>query len=228
MNDMLQEAIAGTPVTVTIGRETYPLAFPIQGVILYKRETARLDRERTKDRPKLMREEKRALREARQKLLADANLLRPKERGEPWDPEHFRDFELAMEEATALKIEIDEDTAAGDSLYDMYNWRKISPSADPERLLLALWVGLHHFVPADKNIAGAPLVYTPRLSRAELGVKVDLSNGEDLTLAVSKALTAHLIVAETEARSTSPNELAPATSPAETETEMEVELTAKK
>jgi len=226
MNDMLQEAIAGTPVTVTIGRETYPLAFPIQGVILYKRETARLDRERGKDRPRLTREEKRALREARQKLLADANLLRP-DRGEPWDPEHFRDFELAMEEATALKIEIDEDTAGGDSLYDMYNWRKISPSADPERLLLALWVGLHHFVPADKNLAGAPLVYTPRLSRAELGVKVDLSNGEDLTLAVSKALTGHLIVAETEARSTSPNELAPATSPAETEKEAEMETAQK-
>jgi hypothetical protein len=225
MNDMLQEAIAGTPVMVTIGRETYPLAFPIQGVILYKRETARLDRERTAGRPKLTREEKRALREARQKLLADANQLRP-ERGEEWDPEKFREFELAMEEATAIKIEIDEDAASGDSLYDMYNWRKISPSADPERLLLALWVGLHHFVLADKDPMKTP-IYTPRFSRAELGVKIDLSNGEDLTLAVSKALTAHLIVAETEARSTSPNGLAPAPSPAETEKEAEMETAQK-
>jgi hypothetical protein len=40
-----------------------------------------------------------------------------------------------MEEATALKIEIDKDTAGVASLYDIYNWRKISPSADPERLL---------------------------------------------------------------------------------------------
>jgi hypothetical protein len=93
MNDLLQEAIVGSPVTVTIGRETYPLAFPIQGVILYKRETARLGRERTPDRPRLTREEKRALREARQELLADANLPRS-QRGEGWDPEKFRDFEL--------------------------------------------------------------------------------------------------------------------------------------
>jgi hypothetical protein len=200
MNDMLQEAIAGEPVTVSIGGETYPLAYPIWAVILYKRETALIDRERAKDRPRLTHEEKRSLRDRRGKLMADADVLRPA-RGEDWQPQKFLEFDFAMDEASALKIALDEDAGTGDSLYDMYNWRKISPGNDPERLLLALWVGLHRF---------EGKAYRPRLSREQLGTLVDLGNGGDLTMAISKALSAHLIAAsETPLEEPVPNVLPP-------------------
>jgi hypothetical protein len=190
MNSLLQEAIAGESVTVTLGHDTYPLAYPIQAVILYKRETALLDRERAKDRPRLTHEEKRSLRSRRQKLMVDADLQRPA-KGQDWQPEKFLEFDLLMDEASALKIALDEDAGTGDSLYDMYNWRKISPDGDPERLLLALWIGLHHFVVT--GLANTEEQYRPTLSRQQLGNLVDLGNGGDLTMAISKALSAHLI-----------------------------------
>lgn len=194
MNSLLQEAIAGEPVTVTLGRTTYPLAFPIQAVILYKRETALLDRDRAKDRPRLTIGEKRSLRARRQKLLTDAYLQRPV-KGQDWQPDNFLEFDLLMEEASTLKILLDEDAGTGDSLYDMYNWRKISPDADPERLLLALWIGLHEFKGQGSQIPAGPAerVYLPRMSKTQLGELVDLGNGGDLTMAISKALSAHLI-----------------------------------
>lgn len=196
MNDMLQEAIAGEPVMVTLGRAlgrvTYPLAYPIQGVILYKRETALLDRERAKDRPRLTLMEKRTLRDRRQKLMQDAEALRPG-RNVDWQPDKFLEFDELMDEATILKIALDEDAGTGDSLYDMYNWRKISPDGDPERLVLALWVGLHRFVPT--GLANTEEEYRPRLSRQQLGELIHLGNGGDLTLAISNALSAHLIAA---------------------------------
>jgi hypothetical protein len=194
MNDLLQEAIAGAPVTVTLGRVTYQLAYPIQAVILYKRETALLDRERGKDRPRLTRDEKRNLRERRGKLLAEADGLRPA-RGADWQNDQFLQFDLLMDEASAVKIALDEDAGTGDSLYDMYNWRKISPDGDPERLLLALWIGLHEFKAQTSKMPAGPTerVYLPRMSLTQLGELVDLGNGGDLTMAISKALSAHLI-----------------------------------
>jgi hypothetical protein len=188
MNSVLQDAIAGEAITVTLGGQTYPLAYPINAVILYKRETALLDRERAKDRPRLTVEEKRSLRARRQKLMVDADLQRPA-KGQDWQPDKFVEFDLLMDEASALKITLDEDAGAGDSLYDMYNWRKISPDGDPERLLLALWIGLHTFEQALQF----EVAYKPRLSRSDLGRMVDLGNGGDLTMAISKALSAHLI-----------------------------------
>ena len=193
MNDMLQEAITGSPVTVKLGGETYPLAYPIQAVILYKRETALLDRERAKDRPRMTRELKREVRDHRHKLLAEADKLRPA-KGEDWKPANFLEFDAAMDEASALKIALDEDAGTGDSLYDMYNWRKISPDGDPERLLLALWIGLHEFKSVGANMPAA-LVYLPRMSKTQVGQLVDLGNGGDLTMAISQALSAHLIAA---------------------------------
>lgn len=193
MNDFLQEALAGAPVTVTLGRETYPLAYPIEGVILYKSETARLDRERKQGRPALPREEKRALRDDRRSLLAEADSLRPAP-GEKWNDDNFARFDELFTEALGIKARLDEEEAAGDSLYEKSNWWKISPEGDPERMRLALWVGLHRFVPGnihDLN-AGKP-VYTPRLHRHELGALITLANGEELTVAISKALRAHLI-----------------------------------
>jgi hypothetical protein len=230
MHPILQEALAGEPVTVTLGGETYPLAYPIQGVILYKQETAKLDRSRSKDRTPLTREEKRELRNRRRKLLAEANELRPKE-GEKWDDENFARFDDLLVEARSLKSMIDDDAAAGDSLYDKLNWWKISPEDDPERLLLALWVGLHQFsvpneAPAAARIwpdAGRPKKeYREMLSRERLGELIDLANGEDLTRAIAKALRAHLIVSSDDSESAEkeplPNAQPPATPAEETTT----------
>jgi hypothetical protein len=189
MNDMLQEAIAGAPVTVTLGGESYPLAYPIQGVILYKSETAQLDRQRklASGRAALTRDEKCELRDRRRELLADADAQRPAE-GEKWNDKNYARFDEVFTEALALKTTLDEDAAAGDSLYDKQTWWKISPEGDPERLLLALWVGLHQFIEQSGK-----KVYTLRLSREDLGSLITLRNGEELTTAISLALRAHLI-----------------------------------
>lgn len=195
MNEALQEAIAGESVTVTLGGQSYPLAYPMQAVILYKHETALLDRARAKGRTPLTIEEKRSLRSRRLKLMTEADLQRPA-KGVDWLPDNFVEFDLLLDEATALKVALDEDAGKGDSLYDMYNWRKISPDDDPERLLLALWIGLHHFVAT--GLANTEEQYAPRLSRQQLGLMVDLGNGGDLTMAISKALSAHLIARQEE------------------------------
>jgi hypothetical protein len=198
MNPVLQEAIAGEPVMVKLGargqEKEYPLAFPIQAVILYKNETARLDRQRTEERrkqgvAKLTGAEVRDLRQRRQQLLKEAEALRP-HKGQAWEGESYPQFDSLMDEATLLKIAIDEDAGTGDSLYDLYNWRKISPDGDPERMLLALWIGLHEFAhEVDRQI------YRPRLSQEEIGRHIHPGNASELTLAISKALSAHLIAA---------------------------------
>jgi len=182
---VLQETPAGQPVMVTLRGEEYPLAYPMQAVILYKRETAALDRERKRasGRPALRREEKRELRERRRELLAEANGLRP-EKGEPWDKDKWANVEELFAEAMTAQAALDQDVAAGDSLYNKGNWWKISPDGDPERLLLALWVGLHKF-----EGAGNPdVTYVESFTREQLGSLVDLSNGEELTAAISRAL----------------------------------------
>jgi hypothetical protein len=227
MNEMLQQAIAGEPVTVKLGGNEYPLAYPIQGVILYKRETAKLDRERAKDRAPLTREEKQMLRERRRKLLSEADEQRPPT-GEKWTDENFTRFDELLADAVVLKAQLDEDAGAGDSLYDKTNWWKISPNEDPERMLLALWVGLHAFIESGNAHTGlngppgsASKKYLPQLSRESLGGFVDLGNGEELTLAIAKALRAHLIAPPEIAQDESlPNVQSPAT-PAEMTTELE-------
>jgi hypothetical protein len=192
LNSVLQEAIAGEPVLVKLGGQEYPLAFPIQAVILYKKETARLDRERAEERrkqgvAKLTREEIRDLGKRRRQLLKEADALRPG-KDQKWDDENYEQCETLLAEATLLKCAIDEDAGTGDSLYDLYNWRKISPEADPERMLLALWVGLHEF---NSELPGVS--YQPQLSRDEIGWRIHPGNAIDLTLAISKALAAHII-----------------------------------
>jgi hypothetical protein len=198
VNSVLQEAIVGEPVLVKLGargrEKEYPLAFPIQAVILYKNETGRLDRERREARAKqgvarLTATEVRELGKRRRQLIKDAEALRPA-KGQKWESEAYTQFDSLIEESTLLKIAIDEDAGTGDSLYDLYNWRKISPDGDPERMLLALWIGLHEFVQE-----GAKQVYRPRLSREEIGAWIHPGNATNFTVAISKALAAHLIAA---------------------------------
>jgi hypothetical protein len=198
MNPVLQEAIIGSPVMVKLGargqEKEYPLAFPVQAVILYKNETARLDRQRAEERrqrgvAKLTAAEIRDLRQRRQAVLKEAEALRPA-KGHNWVGENYAQFDSLMDEATLLKIAIDEDAGTGDSLYDLYNWRKISPDGDPERMLLALWIGLHEFV---QEGASDRQTYRPRLSREEIGRYIHAGNATELTLAISQTLSAHLI-----------------------------------
>jgi hypothetical protein len=223
MNDMLQEALTGGPVTVMLGGRDYPLAYPIQAVILYKQQTAQLDRERKKaaGAVALTREEKRELRDRRRAMLTEADALRPIP-PDPWIDENFAHFDELLGDATIIKGTLDEDAAAGDSLYDKSNWWKISPAGDPERMLLALWVGLHKFEETGNAHTGlvgranSPcLAYRPQLSREDLGKLVDLGNGEELTQAIANALRGHLIAPpEIEEEDPLPNVEPPAT-PAE-------------
>lgn len=197
MNDILRDALVGE-VTVTLAGRVYPLAFPMQGVILYKRETARLDRERklANGSKPLTREAKQDLRERRRSLIAEADALRPDAtKEEKWDDGKFALFQELLAEAMTAKAALDEDAAAGDSLYDKSNWWKISPDGDPERLLLALWVGLHTFkgAPGTQAASTAVLTYVESFTRAQLGSLIDLRNGEELTEAIAKALRAHMI-----------------------------------
>jgi hypothetical protein len=189
MDPVLQEALAGAPATVTLGGQSYPLAYPIQGVILYKKATAALDRERHKasGRPALTREEKRTLREQRVEVLSEADAQRPA-KGEAWDDAKYARFEELLGEALALKATLDEDAAAGDSLYNKATWWKISPEGDPERMLLALWVGLHKFEEEKGK-----KVYRETVTREDLGSHIHLKNGDELTSAIAKALRAGLI-----------------------------------
>ena len=210
MNKILQEAIVGAPVSVTLGGKCYPLAYPVQAVILYQSETAAIDRRRRKESggKRLDRAEVKELRHRRRELVREAETFRPRQ-GEEWTPEAFESSEALMEEALAIKCALDEDAAIGDSLYDLFNWRKINPERDPERFLAALWVGLHQFERTD---------YRPQLSREEIGPLLHPGNVSELTFAISQALSSQIIGPQGEADQL-PNVRPPAV-PAETKPAM--------
>ena len=196
MNAHLQQALTGAPVTVNLGGKEYPLAFPMEGVILYQEETAKLDRARAKGRDRLTRELKKALRAERLEILQEAEKLRPPKGKKKWADDNLARFGDLQDEANLLKVRLDEDGGAGDSLYDLYNWRKISPQGDPQRMILALWVGLHVFQkspigPGHKQEPEDEYVET--LTRRQLAKFVHLGNGNELVGAVSKALASYLV-----------------------------------
>lgn len=209
MNTVLQEALTGAPVTVYLAGLNRVLAFPGAAVILYKKETALLDRARAQGRPRLTLAEKRELRAERRTLLDQAEALRPS-RGESWTDDNFNRFQELLDEAMGPKIALDEDAGTGDSLYDKLNWRKISPQEDPERFLLALWVGLHKFQPALSRPGPADREYVPTITRDQLSEVVDLGNGDELILAISKALAAHILAPEAATEEPDPNRQPPA------------------
>src|ERR1700676_2702662 len=103
MNANLQHAITGAAVTVTLGGKEYPLAYPMEAVILYKRETAVLDRARNATRPKLSRAQIREMAAERRKLMAEAEELRPQTKKEEWDDDKFARFQELQDDASELK-----------------------------------------------------------------------------------------------------------------------------
>jgi hypothetical protein len=194
VNPLLEEAIAGEPVTVKLGGHEYRLSFPVAAVILYKKETAIIDRQRAKLREgaPLTRAEVREYRARWQKLIAEAHALAPTTvdgKVQPWNEQNLEQWQLLQEEANLLRTAVDENLGTGDSLYDRYTWRKISPDGDPERLVLALWVGLHTFE------IDVPRRYIPQISREELGALVNLGNGADLAFKIVKAIGADILAA---------------------------------
>jgi hypothetical protein len=221
MNPALQTAVIGEPVTVTLGGVAYPLAYPVQAVILYQAETARIDRTRRKAKlaeggKRLTREEIKELRAKRKELLRESYKFVPPSvdgKDEEWTAEALESFSLLQDEATQVKCELDEDAAKGDSLYDRFNWRKISPEVDPERFLVALWVGLHAFrgLPGKEN-------YDPQLGSVAIGKLVHIGNHEEVSIAMTRALTQYIVAPKDEDEEEAiPNALPPAT-PAVTET----------
>src|SRR5258708_31284423 len=75
MNSTLEQALTGPEVRVTLGGTEYPLAYPMQAVILYQQETAALDQRRAKDRPKLTQDEKLQLAMRRRSLRKQMRTL---------------------------------------------------------------------------------------------------------------------------------------------------------
>jgi len=183
MEKLLENAIIGEPIMVTLGEVQYEISFPIQAVILYKAETAKIDKKRSQGRPKLTADQRKALRSERLDILRKLEPFRPKKDKE-WNEDDFAQFQALSEEANRIKVALDEDSCQGDSLYDLSNWDKIGPVVDPERLLLALWVGLH------KSVNGS---YLPSLTQEQIGRFINHRTSADLTDAISLALAKDLL-----------------------------------
>jgi hypothetical protein len=139
MNDVLKQELTGRPpVLVSLGGKEYPLAFSMFPIILYRQETAKLNRDRGVGRPKLTPAE---IREARQRHVAIEAEAREKS-------DNPQEFVQLMQEATLAKLPLDEAAGSGDSLCLMHYWYRITTD-DPEKLLLALWCGLHQRQPDE-------------------------------------------------------------------------------
>ena len=186
MDKTLEMAIVGKPIMAKLGDREYEVAFPIQAVILYKAETAEIDRKRAQGRAKLTSEERKALRQRRLDILRESEQYRP-EKDKDWESEKFVAFQALSEEATALKIQLDEDSARGDSLYDLSTWDKIGPLIDPERMLVALWVGTHSFDSGE---------FKPQIAKPDISRFINYRNAPDLTEAIMRALAKDLIPPE--------------------------------
>jgi hypothetical protein len=72
----------------------------------------------------------------------------------------------------------------GDSLFDREVYARIDLKQDPERWLACLWAGLHE-QQSDKS-------WKSPYTLEELGALVDFSNAAEISIAMVKALTAHM------------------------------------
>lgn len=172
--DILDREITGE-ISITLGDKTYPIGFPIYAVAVYKQETAKLNCRRAREaaeagRPRLTADETREMRKAYRKAVAE---LEGKDAAE---------FTAIMEEIIEMRARLDEEAGTGDSLFQLVNWWKIH-EADPERVLLALWSGLHQ-EEGD--------TWRPPLSIAQLRKLVDARNIGYVLTTITKALSAYM------------------------------------
>lgn len=216
MNEVLQETVTGeSPVTVTLGAKDYLLAFPLHACALYQRETAKLDRARSAERGALTAEEIRDFKEQRRILLRQADAVQDEIAALPKGAPHADKLDAFYEllgEAMLIKNRLDENGGRGDSLFLEGNWFKITTD-DPERIVLALWAGLH--CEQDRQM-GMPVEpkWVPQLSVAQLRRLVDPSNAEEMIDAIGRALRAYAVKKKRSLISPNPGESANASAAA--------------
>lgn len=174
--DVLQREIVGEPVTVSLGGKDYELAYSIFAVSLYKQETAKLNVRRAKEaqdagRAKLSPAEVRELRTRYNRLIDER--------------QGKSNAELAVlhEELVGLRVQLDEEAGTGDSLFQYVNWWKIRDE-DPDRILLALWAGLHQERADEK--------WESPFTLGQLRKLVDFSNVGPVAISIGKALFAYM------------------------------------
>jgi hypothetical protein len=117
-----ENLLAPRAVDVEIAGKTYPLSYPLHAVVVYQRETARIER----SRPRPADPDPRCLCGFRKSAHVGPTLIRV----------------TADQELLCVRFRED-DPLAGDSLFLFDTWRKIDLSLDPERFLACLWAGLH-------------------------------------------------------------------------------------
>lgn len=176
MKTVVEQEIVGSPVTVKLSGRDYPIAFPMFAIALYRQETARLNARRAKEaeesgRPRLTPAELSELR-SRYNRLFQSRRTKPVE-----------DLAAIMDEIVALRVRLDEEAGTGDSLLQYVNWWKIRDE-DPDRILLALWAGLHQ-EQEDED-------WKSPLTLRQLKKLVDFSNVGDVLVAIGKALAANM------------------------------------
>lgn len=195
MNPALTEAVTESelPITVTLGEKEYPLSFPLHACSLYQQATAKLDRGRREARGPMTADEIAGLREQRRLALGASDTLQDQIRALPEGTAHadmLAHYWDLIGEALTLQKRLDEEGGRGDSLFQEANWFKISPD-DPERLVLALWAGLHR-----EQANGNPLAepkWTSPFTVPQLRKLVDPSNSDEVLDAISRALRAYAV-----------------------------------
>lgn len=170
--DIIEREMLGEPVTVSIGQESYVLAFPMYAITLYKRETAKLNCRRAK-----------AAEEAGRARLTYAETRDMKRRYRKLFDDSDGEFLEVADEAVAIRTRLDEEAGIGDSLIQLVNWWKIRED-DPERIVLALWAALH-----EEQADGS---WKAPLSLAQLNALLDFSNVGPIIEAITKALLQYM------------------------------------
>jgi hypothetical protein len=160
MNDLLQQEIS-PPVTVLLGGNSYVLTYGMAAVIVYKAETARIER----SRPQPVETDPLCLCGERESKHTGPSSTILNEQGEIvcWG---FRLY----------------DAVQGDSLLTSTSWKRIDLDLDPERWLACLWASLHRLSDDGKN-------WVAPMSLASLGSMIPVGAGaRELSLKMLKAL----------------------------------------
>jgi hypothetical protein len=163
MPDLLQQELAGPPVTVVIGGNSYVLTYGMAAVIVYKTETARIERSRP------------------QPVVKDPKCIC----GEP-QSRHTGPSQIILGEDEELLCWAFRlyDPLQGDSLLTRESWSRIDLDLDPERWLACLWAGLHRLVRDGSNEK-----WEAPMSLASLGSMIPVGpDARQLSIAMVKAL----------------------------------------
>ena len=139
MSDAVSNAIAAPVLVVIAGREC-KLSYSMHAVLVYRAETARIER----SRPQLEEPDPKCICGGRRSEHVGPNLIR------------LSDSTTAPE-ILCLRFR-KEDRTSGDSLYDWRAWLEIDLNIDPERWLACLWAGLHERQ-ADGKTWKAPFTF---------------------------------------------------------------------